>query len=77
VASFVVVEDFDVVEDFGAELGLGGPGVAVDQLLLQGREEAFGDRVIEAVAFASHRLSDPGGAGLLTERETDELTALI
>jgi hypothetical protein len=45
VASFAVVEDFDVVEDLGAEFGLGGPGAAVDQLLLQGREEAFGDGV--------------------------------
>jgi hypothetical protein len=45
VASFAVVEDFDVVEALGAELGLRGPGAAVDQLLLQGREEALGDGV--------------------------------
>src|SRR5215218_7065066 len=40
---------------------------------LERGEEAFGDRVIEAVAAAAHRLGDPGGAGLLTEREADEL----
>ena len=76
-ASFAVVEDFDVVEDLGAELGLGWPGAAVDQLLLQGREEALGDGVIEAVAFASHRLRDAGGAGLLSEREADEYTSML
>jgi len=36
------------------------PGAAVDELLLQGREEAIRDRVIEAVALAAHRLRDAG-----------------
>src|SRR6266540_1981715 len=73
VSSFAVVQDFDVVEDLGAQLGLCRPGAAVDQLLLQRREEALGDGVVEAVAFASHRLRDAGGAGLLAEGEADEL----
>ena len=51
-ASFAVVEGLDVVEDLGAELGLRGPGAAVDQFLLQGREEALGDGVVEAVPSA-------------------------
>src|SRR5712692_11908043 len=77
VASFAVVEDLYVVEDLGAQFGLRRPGAAVDQLLLQGREEALGDGVIEAVALASHRLGDAGSAGLLAEGEADELAALI
>src|SRR5207237_6495880 len=77
VASFAVVEDLDVVEDFGAQLGLRGPSAAVDQLFLQRREEALGDGVVEAVAFAAHRLGDAGGAGFLTEGEADELAALV
>jgi len=44
-----VVEGLDVVEDFGAQLGACRPGAAVDQLLLERREEAFSDGVVEAV----------------------------
>jgi hypothetical protein len=40
-------------------------------------KKLFGDRVIEAVATAAHRLGDARGAGLLTEGERDELAALI
>ena len=40
-----VVEDLDVVEDLPAQLLALGPGVAVDELLLEGREEALGDGV--------------------------------
>jgi hypothetical protein len=39
-------------------------------------EEALGDGVIEAVAAGPHRLGDPGGAGLLTEGQRDELLGL-
>jgi hypothetical protein len=40
-------------------------------------KEALGDSVVKAVARASHRLGDAGGTGLLTERERDELAALV
>src|SRR5215217_1020611 len=76
VASAAVVEDLDEVEDLRAQLGLLGPRAPVDELLLERREEAFGDAVVVAVAAAAHRLGDPGGAGLLTERERDELPGL-
>jgi hypothetical protein len=45
VAALAVVEDLDVVKDLGAKLGLGRPGAAVDELLLERREEALGDGV--------------------------------
>ncbi len=77
VAALSVVEGLDVVEDLGGELGSGGPGAAVDELLLDRREEALGDGVVVAVAAASHRLRDPGGAGLLAEGQRDELAALV
>ena len=50
VTAAAVVEDLDVLEDLGAQLGLGRPGAAVDELLLERREEALGDGVVEAVA---------------------------
>src|SRR3954454_5641512 len=72
-----VVEDLDVLEDRGAQVGLGWPAAAVDELLLQGREEALseGDLML-AVAAAAHRLRDPGDAGLLAEGKGDELPGL-
>src|SRR5215207_414196 len=73
VPAAAVVEDLDVLEDLGAQLGLGWPAAAVDELLLQGGEEALGDGVVVAVAARSHRLGDAGGAGLLAERQAHEL----
>lgn len=72
-----VVEDLDVVEDLPAELFSLWPGAAVDELLLERREEALGDGVVEAVAARSHRASDPGLAGGLPERERDELRSRV
>src|SRR5215217_6094241 len=77
VAALAVVEDFDVVEDLGPQLGFGGPRAAVDEFLLKRREEALGDGVVVAVAAAAHRLRDPGGAGFLAEVQADELAALV
>ena len=54
VPSAAVVEAFDEAEDFGAQLGALRPGTAVDEFLLQRREEAFGDGVVVAVALAAH-----------------------
>jgi hypothetical protein len=45
-----VVERFDVVEGCAGEFAAGRPGVAVDEFLLQGGEEALGDGVVVAVA---------------------------
>jgi hypothetical protein len=71
--SAAVEEELDVLEDFRAQLSLHRPRAAVDELLLERREEALGDGVVEAVSLAAHRLGDAGGAGLLTERQADEL----
>src|SRR5215217_3176200 len=73
VPAAAVVEDLDVVEDLVAQLGLGWPAAAVDELFLERREEALGDGVVVAVAAAAHRLRDPGGARLLAEGKRDEL----
>jgi hypothetical protein len=43
VSPAAVEEDLDVLEHLGPQLGLGGPRAAVDELLLEGREEALGD----------------------------------
>ena len=77
VASSAIVEDLDVLEDLAAELSLGRPCVTVDQLLLERREEALGDGVIEAVTPRAHRLCDPSGPSLLAERQRHVLAALI
>ena len=74
-APAAVVEDLDVVEHLGPQLILVGPRAAVDQLLLERREEALGDGMVEAVALRLHRLRDAGGLGLLAERGRDELAA--
>src|SRR6476469_9073216 len=77
VSASAIEEDLDVLEDLRAQFGLGGPAVAVDELLLKRGEEALGDGVVVAVTLAAHRLGDPGGPGLLTEGQTDELAALV
>jgi hypothetical protein len=77
VAALAVIEDLDVVEDLGPQFDLRGPGAAVDELCFEGREEALGDGVVEAVALGAHRLRDPGGPGLLAEGQRHELAALI
>jgi hypothetical protein len=45
VAALAVVERLDVLEHGGLELEPRGPAAAVDELLLQGREESLGDGV--------------------------------
>jgi hypothetical protein len=77
VPAAAVEEDLDVLEDLGSELGLREPAAAVHELLLERGGEALGDGVVVAVAAAAHRLGDAGGAGLLAERERDELAALV
>src|SRR5690348_4788044 len=52
-----VVEDLDVFKDLGARSGSRHEGTIADELFLQRREEALGDGVIPAVAFAAHALA--------------------
>jgi hypothetical protein len=70
VAADAVVEGFDVLEDLAGEFAPGRPGAAVDEFLLERREERFGGGgVVIAVAFGAHRARDAGVAGGLAGRE--------
>src|SRR5688500_8209655 len=67
-AALAVVEDLDVLEDSGSGLLPGGPGLAVQQLGLEGGEEALSDRVVPARAGMADALaqvvsSQPVGVG--------------
>ncbi len=53
-----VVEHLDEVEHGSAGLGRGGPRVPVDQLGLEGGEEAFGDGVVPGLAGTLGALGD-------------------
>ena len=59
--ALAVIEDFDVVEDFGSGLGSAGEIASVDQFQFEGAPEAFHGRVIVAVASAAHGRDEPGG----------------
>ena len=50
-----VVENLDVLEDGRFRPLAIGPGMTVDQLPLQGRDEALGHRVVVGVGHRSHR----------------------
>ena len=50
VAALGVVEDLDEVEHRRAQPVAGGPGVAVQQLALQGGEEALGHGIVQRIA---------------------------
>ena len=68
VAAARVVPGFDPVEDRRRELLAVGPVVLVEELELQGPEEALGDAVVEAVADGAHRAEQPGGSQPPAER---------
>jgi hypothetical protein len=52
----------DPLEHGEGELAARCPAVLIEQLELEGPEEAFGDAVIEAVADRAHRAQQPGAA---------------
>jgi hypothetical protein len=58
VEPLAIVEDFDVFEDGGASRLGSRHRRAVDKFLLQGGEEALGDSVVPALAWAAKRLPD-------------------
>ena len=49
-APTAVIEQFEVFENGGARLGAGPPLNLVDEFDLQACKEAFGDRVVPAIA---------------------------
>jgi len=60
VAALLVVEDLDPFKDPLRELGAAVPDATVEQLGLQRREEALGDRVVERVADGPDRPQKAG-----------------
>src|SRR5665811_1855156 len=62
VSTAPVVERLDVLEHRGPGFGLGGPGAAVDEVLLQARVEALHRGVVEAVSAGSVGHLDPDEA---------------
>jgi hypothetical protein len=54
-----IVEELEVLEEFGVRLRPSGPDCVVDQLDFQRREEALGNRVVPAIAPAAHAADDP------------------
>ncbi len=61
----------------GPRLGGGRPVGAVDELGLEGSEEALGQGVVVAVADRAHRGRDPGLAQALAEREARVLAPVV
>src|SRR3989338_9306715 len=72
-----IVETLDEVEDGHAGLGLGPEAAAVEQLALEGCEEALTHRVIEAVSDRAHRGADARLATAEAEGDRGVLAALI
>src|ERR1039457_5326849 len=58
-APTAVIEQFEVFENGGARLGAGPPLNLVDEVDLQACKEAFGDRVVPAIAAAAHAAANP------------------
>jgi len=54
VSALAVVEGLDVLEDGGLGLPSGAPGLTMEQLGLEGGEEALGDGVVPAGAGAAN-----------------------
>jgi hypothetical protein len=55
-----VVPAFDKVEESEARVGLGAEAFAIEQLALEGREEALTHGVVVGVAHTAHRRADAG-----------------
>ena len=67
----------DVVVHGGPGLGLRRPRTSVDQLCLQGREEALRDGVVPAVADTAHAADDAAGRQLGSVELARVLTATV
>ena len=55
-----VIKAFDIVEDFGASLVVGGKVATVDELQFEGAPEAFPGGIVVAIAPAAHGWNDVG-----------------
>src|SRR5713226_4221845 len=77
VAALGVVVGLDEVEDRASSLVSSPKDLPVEQLTLEGGEEALGHRVVEAIAAAAHRLDEACLANASTVGQARVLTALI
>ena len=77
VATLAVVEDLDEVEHRSSQGLAAWPVVAVEQLTLQGGEEALGHRVVQGVADGAHRGDQAGRAEPATEGQAGVLAAVV
>src|SRR5437660_11341780 len=62
-----IVPAFDEVEDREARVGLRAEVLPIEQLALEGREEALAERVVVRVADRTHGRPDAGRATPLAE----------
>jgi len=58
-AALAVVEGLDVLEDRAPRGGARRPAVPVQEVELEGREEALGDGVVPAIAWPAEAGTDP------------------
>ncbi len=72
-----VVEALDEVEDGKPGLGLGAKPPPIEQLALQGGEEALAERVVVTVADRTHRGQDSGLLAPQPERDRRVLRPLV
>src|SRR5437667_6488677 len=72
-----IVPAFDEVEDREARVGLRAEVLPIEQLALEGREEALAQRVVVRVADRTHGRPDAGLATPLAEGHRGVLAALI
>lgn len=72
-----VIPALDELEHRQPRLDLGLEAAAREQFALQGREEAFAHRVVEAIADRAHRRAHPGFAAACAELDRGVLGALI
>ena len=77
VTSAWVVEALDEVEDGHLRLGLGLEAVPVEELTLEGREEALAQGVVVGVTDRAHRGSHTDFLASEPERDRRVLSALI
>ena len=59
--ALAVIEDFDVVEDFGSGEGSAGELASVDQFQFEGAPEAFHCSVVVAITPSAHGGNQTGG----------------
>ena len=76
-SALAVVEDFDIIENFGTGLAVAGEVSAIDQVEFEGAPKAFHGGVVVAVTCAAHGGHQAGGLQGLPVITTGVLDAAI